>query len=265
MRKILIIFSMMLVMIFISNTTVYAEEIFDDEKIDSGIIGVKYESEARLKVMIKHDDGKYVYDLNGENDVEYFPLQMGNGNYKIYLYENTTGSKYKKVASKTIEVSLDDDNDVFLNSVQVINFSENPNTVEKAVELTKDIENLDEKIKTLWEFMVKNNDYDYDKLATLKSTYLPTPDNTLKDGQGICYDFSSLLASMLRSEGIPAKLIKGYAPDYAVGYHAWNEIYDEKNEKWVVVDSTYDIQTHDLRDYYDYDKDEEKFQKVYEY
>jgi len=265
MKKMFTIACMLVIMICISGITIYADEIFDEENIENGIIGVKYESESRLKVMIKHDDGKYVYDLNGKNTEEYFPLQMGNGSYKIYLYENTTGTKYKKVSSTVVEVSLDDENDVFLNSVQVINFKDNTKTVEKAVELTKDIEDLDKKIEALWEFMVNNNDYDYEKLATLKSTYLPTPDNTLKDGEGICYDFSSLLASMLRSEGIPAKLIKGYAPDYAVGYHAWNEIYDEKNDKWVVVDSTYDIQTHDLRDYYDYDKDEKKFQKVYEY
>ena len=43
---------------------------------------------------------------------------------------------------------------------------------------------------------------------------------------------------MLRSIGIPTKLVKGYKNDID-GYHAWNEVYiSEKG--WVIVDTTYD-------------------------
>lgn len=47
---------------------------------------------------------------------------------------------------------------------------------------------------------------------------------------------------MLRSQGIPAKLVKGNAPKNAAGYHSWNEVHGETKKAWVVIDTTYDIQ-----------------------
>jgi transglutaminase-like putative cysteine protease len=44
---------------------------------------------------------------------------------------------------------------------------------------------------------------------------------------------------MLRSQGIPTKMVKGYAKDSTI-YHAWNEIYLEKEKRWIVVDVTSD-------------------------
>jgi transglutaminase/protease-like cytokinesis protein 3 len=52
-------------------------------------------------------------------------------------------------------------------------------------------------------------------------------------GKGICFDYASLAASMLRSQGIPTKIIFGYvAPDNL--YHAWNMFYTEESG-WVTV------------------------------
>ncbi|MBU5438687.1 transglutaminase domain-containing protein [Tissierella sp. MSJ-40] len=42
---------------------------------------------------------------------------------------------------------------------------------------------------------------------------------------------------MLRSQGIPTKLVKGYKNDLKA-YHAWNEVLLDNN--WVIVDTTYD-------------------------
>lgn len=54
---------------------------------------------------------------------------------------------------------------------------------------------------------------------------------------GICYDYSALFAGMLRSLGIPTKLVKGYKNDMRE-YHAWNEVL--VGENWVIIDTTYD-------------------------
>ncbi|MGI6627015.1 MAG: transglutaminase-like domain-containing protein [Bacillota bacterium] len=59
----------------------------------------------------------------------------------------------------------------------------------------------------------------------------------LEAGKGICFDYSSLLASMLRSLDVPTKLVTGYvAPDYL--YHAWNEVYIE-GTGWVRINRFY--------------------------
>ena len=56
----------------------------------------------------------------------------------------------------------------------------------------------------------------------------------METGKGICFDYASLAASMLRSQGIPTKIIFGYvAPDNL--YHAWNMFYT-KETGWVSVE-----------------------------
>lgn len=263
-KRIINFFLIIFAIVLLSVSTVYADSIFDKEKLDKGTIGISYKSKSKLKVQITFDKQTYTYNLNGEGNKEYYPLQMGNGTYKISVYENTTGSLYKLVESLKVDLKLEDQNVVYLGSTQNVNWEFNPKTVEKAVELTKNIESLEEKAKVLWKFMLKENKYDYEKLAKLPTTYLPTPDITLEEKTGICYDFSSLYASMLRAQGIPAKLVKGYAPDYATGYHAWNEVYDKDKKEWVVVDSTYDIQIQSKKSV-EMKKKSDGFKKVYEY
>ena len=40
--------------------------------------------------------------------------------------------------------------------------------------------------------------------------------------KGICFDYASLMAAMLRSQGIPTKLEVGYSGQ---AYHAWISVY----------------------------------------
>lgn len=53
--------------------------------------------------------------------------------------------------------------------------------------------------------MVDNVSYDNDKTYNLKQAtgYVPNPDKTLTSKKGICFDYASLGAAMLRSVGIP--------------------------------------------------------------
>ena len=78
--------------------------------------------------------------------------------------------------------------------------------------------------------------------------YVPDPDATLASGTGICFDYASLGAAMLRSLGIPCQVITGYvSPDDV--YHAWNMVYIDgewisveisiKPNSWTRVDLTF--------------------------
>jgi transglutaminase-like putative cysteine protease len=69
---------------------------------------------------------------------------------------------------------------------------------------------------------------------------------------------------MLRSAGIPAKLVKGYAVDVK-GYHAWNEVYLESMGGWVAIDTTYDSQMKASGIKVDMVKNGEGYTKVREY
>ena len=58
---------------------------------------------------------------------------------------------------------------------------------------------------------------------------LPDIDEVMRRKQGICFDYSSLMAAMLRSQRIPTRLEFGYAGD---AYHAWITTYIE-DEGWI--------------------------------
>jgi hypothetical protein len=232
------------IILFLGANLSFAASVFDDTSTSIGLIKVNYVSTttAKVKIMIEKDTQKYTYDLLHNGTTENFPLQLGSGKYKISILENISGSSYRLISSQTFDVTITDQNSTYLNSIQNINWNVDSKAVAKAVDLTKGTTDLKKKATLLWTYMAKNNKYDYKKLATLPTSYVPTVDKTLIDKTGICYDFSSLYAAMLRSQGIPAKLVKGYAPKNATGYHAWNEVYDKATSKWIVIDSTYDLQ-----------------------
>ena len=262
--RIVAIVTAFLIIVTSSSFSAYAMEYFDTTDMNKGLIHVSYSDGGKIKLIIEKNSKKYTYDVNSSGIKESFPLQLGNGNYKIGLYKNTTGSTYRLIESKVINVKLSEANTVFLNSIQNIDWNIDSKAVLKAVELTKDEKDLQKKAQMLWDFMVKNNSYDYAKLSTLKSGYIPVIDKTLEEKKGICYDFTSLYAAMLRSQGIPSKLIKGYAPKNAGGYHSWNEVYDETNKAWVVIDTTYDIQVLSWKKIQML-KNNDDYNKIYEY
>ncbi len=228
-----------LLFLAIYGLNVYASDIYlDTGRADEGIVGITYQAEEgmRYKVMISKGTEQYYYDYFGSG-TEYFPLQCGSGNYTVSVLENVTGTKYKVLRTATIHVNLCSETEVYLQSIQNIKWNSDMNAVFKASELTRKLTAEDEKVKAIYDYIVANIDYDYKKTDSLKAIYVPNVEDTFETGKGICYDYSALFASMLRSQGIPAKLVKGYSENVD-GYHAWNEVLI--NGKWVTIDTTYD-------------------------
>ena len=94
-----------------------------------------------------------------------------------------------------------------------------------------------EKFDAIYNYVIKNYSYDYNKAATVKPGYMPDIEKIYESKSGICYDYSVLFASMLRSQGIPAKVVKG-SSTLVNEYHAWNEVFIDGN--WIIVDTTVD-------------------------
>lgn len=57
---------------------------------------------------------------------------------------------------------------------------------------------------------MKTLTYDKKKAQTVQSGYLPNVDQVLASKTGICFDYAALMTAMLRSQGIPTKLVVGY-------------------------------------------------------
>jgi len=259
--------ALLLVIAFTSNISIISAAdmpAVDIAKLNSGVVAISCSSAARLKVTVEKDGKKIAYDLRNDGITEYYPLQMGEGSYKVSVLENMSGTKYKYIQTQTIDLDKEDANAVFLASVQNINWNGDKKAVKKARELTKGLNTEWEKINAIHEYLISNIKYDYDKLETLESGYLPDIDHTLEKGKGICYDYSSVFAAMLRSQGIPAKLVKGYTPAVN-GYHAWNEIYLSDSGKWITVDLTYDAKMKSEKKEYSIEKNAADYTKVFEY
>lgn len=190
-------------------------------------------TEKKLKVIIQKDSEKYTYDLNNRGEVDTFPLQMGNGKYKISIFENISSNKYVVKQTVNVDVKLNDENSPFLVKNQLVNFSDTSETVKKAQELTEGKTDDIEKIGVIYDYIISNIVYDTEKAKNVQSGYLPKIDEILKNNKGICYDYASVMASMLRSQSIPTKLVTGYSSKLSV-YHAWNEVYTDETG-WIAL------------------------------
>ena len=90
-------------------------------------------------------------------------------------------------------------------------------------------------IRAVYQWCIDKVDYDQDKADQLegKRGYVPDPEATFESGSGVCFDEASLMCAMLRSLGIPTKLVIGTIDGVS---HAWVSAYDGK--KWLKCDPT---------------------------
>lgn len=214
---------------------------FDADALENGVVHICYnrEESLQLKVKVLHVDSgeKRYYDLAPQT-IETYPLQMGNGAYQVSVLRQIEGTSYRSVASKTLTLSLLDDRVVYLNSVQNVSFDEEDAFIGLARSLTEGLTNDEAKVRAIYEYVTGRFAYDYEKAARVRAGYRTDSAAFFEEGKGICYDYSALTASMLRSVGVPTKLSKGYSTRMS-GYHAWNQVYLE-GRGWIDIDTTAD-------------------------
>lgn len=190
-----------------------------------GYVMVQYtaSTEKKLKVQVKGPTTTYTYNIEPQKWVA-FPFSDGNGSYTVAVYENASGTKYANVLSQAIEVKMTDEFAPFLRPNQYVDYSEAVNVVAKAAELTEGMSDPLEKVGAVYEFVVTTMSYDKELAQTVKSGYLPDLEKVLEKQKGICFDYAALMTGMLRSQGVPCKLVIGYA---GTAYHAWISVYSE--------------------------------------
>lgn len=216
-----------------SGKVVYTSGGSNDVTVDAsnsadGYVMVKYtgDSSDKIKVILTGPSSvKYTYNLSSKGNYETFILSDGSGQYTIGAYKNISGTKYSTLFSKNFKVSLKDEFAPFLRPNQYVNYNEKSQVVTLATSLTKDSKSDLEKVEKIYYYVVKSITYDKKKAETVQSGYLPVVDEVLKAKTGICFDYAAVMAAMLRSQGIPAKLVTGYTGSI---YHAWISTYTEE-------------------------------------
>lgn len=108
------------------------------------------------------------------------------------------------------------------------------------------------KIQKVHDWVAANIWYDYDDYHGIAAGYHGEK-AVLEHKRGVCEDYAKLTAALLRSLGIPAKVISGEVtydtynddgwnadgtPKYNLEGHAWNEAYADG--RWIILDTTWD-------------------------
>ena len=225
-----------------------ADASIDASNAADGYVMVKYTgSAAKVRMLIETPAGNtynYLMALDGQYDV--YPLSEGSGTYKIGVYENLHDDQYATAFTQSVNVTLKDEYSMFLYPNAYVDFNANSNAVKKGQELAAGANTDIEVVQNVYHYITKNVTYDYDKAETVQSGYIPTVDETLATGKGICFDYASLMGAMLRSQGIPTRLEIGYA---GTEYHAWISVYTKETgwidkiiqfdgKNWILMDPT---------------------------
>ena len=168
----------------------------------------------------------YNYDLPNDDTPVVFPMNMGDGAYLMRVMKNTEGNNYVEVESQQVDVTLATEYAPFVIPNQFCEYDESSTCVAKARELTANASNQGEAVRAICNYVIENVKYDSDKAQVLSTVtgYIPNPDKTLSEGMGVCFDYASLGAAMLRSLGFPTKIITGYVTPGDL-YHAWIMVY----------------------------------------
>ena len=192
----------------------------DCSHMDQGYIMVKAKkSKKQLKVRVKTSGASLHYDLNGDGEWEVIPLQFGSGKYQIQLFRRVKDKKYSEEGKINLTVEMEDELSCFLYPNQYVNYSADSPCIIAACEMCDGMTDQAQIYRTICEFIKKNFVYDFIKSVSVKAGVLPDIDGCWQNKMGICQDLSALTVAMLRSQGIPARLMIGTLG--ANTYHAW--------------------------------------------
>ncbi|MEG2638757.1 MAG: transglutaminase-like domain-containing protein [Clostridiales bacterium] len=243
-------------------TEVYGNNlvVIDASNSAKGYVLVKYMGEnKKIRLQITTDDELiYTYALDYHGEYEVFPLTQGNKSYTINVYESIGGDKYAQAYGTTIDVKMENEFSPFLGPNQYVDYDGNSQVIALSQRLAKPANEDLDVVESVYQYILDNIKYDYDRAANVDIGYLPNIDDVIDKGKGICFDYAALATALLRAQGIPTSLVIGYAGEV---YHAWinvyikdvgwvNKVIEFKGTEWVRMDPTYDANASTLDEYF---------------
>lgn len=201
--------------------------IVDISCTDQGYVMARYTGDsAKANIQITGSDGvSYKYFLPPSESFIPLPLTGGNGTYQIDGYENIVDSQYAVLFREAVQVQIENEFLPFLYPNQYVYFHAGSEAVAVAADTVSEAHSDLDAISDIYHYVISHIVYDTEKAETVSSGYLPNVDETLRTGKGICFDYASLTAAMLRSQNIPSRLEIGYSGSV---YHAWISVYTEE-------------------------------------
>lgn len=235
-----------------SGEVTYGSDIvfLDASHTADGYLMLRYSgSNEKVKLQITLPDStEYTYPFTASDDYSVYPLPGGSGSYKVTLLESVSveDNLYAVSFTQDLDVEISNEFSPFLYPNFYVNFTADSACVKKGAELVQKCSTDLDAITNIYNYVIENISYDQEKADSVPYGYIPSPDDTLSSGTGICFDYASLMSAMLRSQRIPTKLEVGYSGEV---YHAWISCYvsevgwvdniiefDGKN--WSIMDPT---------------------------
>lgn len=208
-----------------SGTVVYGNDTIsiDASNVSEGYVMVRHQGGVdKVKLQITTPDGiVYSYTLS-IGSFEAFPLTGGNGTYHLDVLEHAYDKMYAIAFSQDIDVAINDEFRPYLYPNQYVWFTADDQAIACAASLSDESSDDLSYVEQVYNYVIENITYDDELAANVQADYLPDIDRTLTSKKGICFDYASLMAAMLRSQKIPTKLVVGYSGD---AYHAWISVY----------------------------------------
>jgi len=229
----------------------------DHSNSSDGYIMVKWltQTNKQIRVQLTRQSNTaevtYTYTIWPNGGFEVLPLSDGNGRYTINVFEQIDGDRYALAHGAVIDVNLKDEFAPFLRPNQFVNFDGDSDLVQRASEIISKDFDLLEKVSVVYSFVISYLSYDRDFAnAVIRGEhkgYIPDLDEVLIRRKGICFDYASLMTAMLRSQGVPTKLVIGFAGEVR---HAWINVFSEETgwvdrviffdgENWTLMDPTF--------------------------
>ena len=222
--------------------------VVDYSNTSDGYIMVSYSGGAeKTKAQITQPDGvTYTYTVYPSSEYVTLPLTGGSGKYGVALLEHAFDDNYGFLANLTISADAVDEFLPFLYPNQYVWYEQGYETVAFAAGLSDESEDDLAFVTEVYRYIIENITYDKEAAENVSAGYVPNVEATLATGKGICFDYASLMAAMLRSQGVPTRLQVGYSGS---AYHAWISVYLEETgwvdnviefdgESWSLMDPT---------------------------
>ena len=160
----------------------------DYSNAKDGYVMVRWTGGGSPKIMVvikgptytPQEKNQYQYYLRTDGEYDVLPLSDGNGEYNITVHKNISGTKYSTVLSASVNAQLTDEFAPFLRPNQYVNFTEDSEVVSmaqslisaKEAETGTALDNLG-KVGLVYEWVVTNLTYDFNRAKTVQPGYLP--------------------------------------------------------------------------------------------
>ncbi len=226
MRK---IFAIMLIICLIVPSVAFASPTpYSVSSLDNGMIVITVEKQGNYTAIIYDSKGYIQTQKFSKTNAVVVPITNGDGEYVLHLYRRI-GDTDVLVFRKSVVVSGEYD---FLQNTTDVNWEKDGAVAKLSKVLLPSNASAQKKVELAYKYIELNFWFDQD-MTPMEFRRCYTDEFVSING-GHQIDFASTFAAILRSAGVPTKIVRGLISETGTP-HIWNEVLIDGT--WYVVDT----------------------------